>query len=253
MSVAVIHQNLKADIEEHTNQGLIPSNVNAYTVGDQLYFTVVYAHVGKDNTPKYIFFHDLPVSEAEDTILALAYGFQPITLAPYSSDGKPMLFIVLERTSEERVLLLEKTKDEWSIEETGLISRGYVPISFRYRPVAGGSSMIYSIFQKKDDVFFRWGLTYSQLLNHAYHERSNGNFVSDVTWEQMEDGTATYTAVFTKDRYGLTQFYVDARFNRQSFISTHSQLSRIGFHIKATTPLIIGANTSPGFLGTYWR
>ena len=164
-----------------------------------------------------------------------------------------MLFIVLERSSEERVLLLEKTKDEWSTQEASLITQGYVPVSFRYRPVDGGSSMMYSIFRKKDDVFFRWNLTYPQLLNHAYYERRSGSYLSDVTWEQIADGSVKYTAIFTKDRYGMMQFFVDARFNRHSFTSTHSILSRIGFHIKAATPLIIGANTPPGFLGAYWR
>ena len=164
-----------------------------------------------------------------------------------------MLFIVLERSSEERVLLLEKTKDEWSTQEASFITQGYVPVSFRYRPVDGGSSMMYSIFRKKADVFFRWNLTYPQLLNHAYYERRSGSYLSDVTWEQIADGSVTYTAIFTKDQYGMTQFFVDARFNRHNFTSTHSILSKIGFHIKAATPLIIGANTPPGFLGAYWR
>lgn len=252
MSVDLKVSDAQVDMDTKMKTGYIPTNLNTYKHNNNWQMTVVYSYVGVDAIKDFVILQQMQ-KDVESFLEGTLKEFVPLSVAPYEEDGEVYVFLVLQFSSKERILSMEKSKAGFEAEEAEMLSHGYSPIAIRHRQVEDGESPLYIIYEKDARVVSVSSVPLANLISLVYAEWQQGNFLTDLSYDVNDLGQVVTSAIFDEGPFIPKLLYADLRYDTSSLLSTNQVLRGAGYHVVALTPLIDSSFSQPAFLAIYWR
>ena len=234
--------------------GFIATSVNAYTTNGIAYLAIVYRYVGVDGIQNY-FFDRLLITDVEDFLFNLQ-GWSLVAIAPYENANREIyVFCVLKYDRGDRQLLVEKTFEDFLMEDKERQKQGYHPITLRFRNSVQEGIRVYAIYEKHAQTIAVLHLSLPTLRSRAYREWVNGHLISDLSYQFHQGEISTYSAIFSKPQQNVLSYYTDVRYNADELSFINNILRKSSFHAVAMTPIFetSGSSTNTGFYTAYWR
>ena len=230
-------------------EGYVATSVNAYTNGT-VYLAMVYRYVGMDVIQDYVY-EQLPIKDVE-FLVSILQGWSIIEIAPYANEnGEIFAFYVLRYDGGDRVVLMEKTVDDFLVEDEEKRKQGYGPISLKFRNSIHDGTRIYAIYEKDAQTVAALDLSLPALRSRAHLEWTNGRLITDLSYQLHESETTTYSAIFSKPQQSVISFYTDVRYRAERLTFINDILRKSDFHAAALTPIF--ETSGIGFFTAYWR
>jgi hypothetical protein len=250
ITVHIQREQLKKDAEAKAAKGFIPTSVNTYELDNVLYFTIVYTHVGKSNVGQYRRFYMIRQQYVENRIMSM--DWTPVTMAPYELKGEVRLFLVMKRCKDNRILSMNKTMEEFKVENDTMRADGYQPVVLRYMQLEDGSTTVYAIYQKWAYARIVVDMELASLRSLAYSEWRQKSYLIDLTYRITGEGRQVYTAVFTGIPQAVVSFFVDVRTDETRFLQTYNAVRKVKYYVQAVCP-IVSQSSNTGYMAVYWR
>jgi hypothetical protein len=244
---------LPARMDQFKGINYVATSINAYNISKQQYFSLVYTYVGR-NMGNYIQYVGITIPQALHYITHAPAGFTPMTMATYvTQQDQVRIVLVLEKTSKQRVASFNVKSTRWPEESNRMNRNGYFPVLLRYHKMKDGDTFISTIYEKEAYKALQWEMTLSQVVRYIESQRSNGYFVTDITYRIDNNGDPLYAIILDSNRYGNGQNHMGIGYTASSFYNTNKYLQLARYHAVAITPLLEKNLKEPGFLALYWR